>query len=405
MIKILFVFGTRPEVIKMAPLIHAFQEQRQFKTSICFTGQHREMAKQVMEFFDLRPDYSLDLMVNNQTLCGLTANLFNGLNDVLATERPDLLFVQGDTTSTFAGALSGFYHRIAVAHLEAGLRSHRKDLPFPEEINRVLTSRVADYHFAPTERSRTNLLDEGVAPEAVHVVGNTVIDALFWGLQKIEKQPSIPDLPQLSPIDFSKKIILVTGHRRESFGPPFLEICEAIRDIAATEDVEVVYPVHLNPNVVQPVYSILSGRDNVHLLPPLDYATMIYLMSKAYIVLTDSGGIQEEAPSLRKPVLVMRDVTERPEGLEFGVSILVGTQRERIIQETLSMLHDRDAYEKVATGRNPYGDGQASLRIRTIVEQLFAKGITNESVLHLSGSIPVGCARREDHVQFSRKRD
>jgi UDP-N-acetylglucosamine 2-epimerase (non-hydrolysing) len=405
MIKILFVFGTRPEVIKMAPLIHAFQEQRHFKTSICFTGQHREMAKQVMQFFDLRPDYSLDLMVTDQTLGGLTANLFNGLNDVLTTERPDLLFVQGDTTSTFAGALSGFYHRIAVAHLEAGLRSHRKDSPFPEEINRVLTSRVADYHFAPTERSKANLLDEGVAPEAVHVVGNTVIDALLWGLRKIEKQPSIPDLHQLSTIDFSKKIILVTGHRRESFGPPFLEICEAIRAIAATEDVEVVYPVHLNPNVIQPVYSILSGRDNVHLIPPLDYPTMIYLMSKAYIILTDSGGIQEEAPSLRKPVLVMRDVTERPEGLEFGVSVLVGTRRERIIREAASILHDRAAYEKIATGRNPYGDGQASSRIRTIVERLFTKGINDESLLHLSGSIPVGCTRREDHAQYGRKRN
>lgn len=374
MIKILFVIGTRPEVIKMAPLIHIFQGQGSFKTSICFTGQHREMAKQVMEFFDLRPDYSLDLMVKNQTLCRLTANLFNGLNDVLVTDRPDLLFVQGDTTTSFAGALSGYYHKIAVAHLEAGLRSNQKYSPFPEEINRILTSRVADYHFAPTERAKTNLLGEGIVPETVYVVGNTVIDALFWGLQKIEEQPSIPELHQLASIDFSKKIILVTGHRRESFGPPLIEICEAIREITESEDVEVVYPVHLNPNVIDPVYSILSGRANVHLISPLDYATMIYVMSKAYLILTDSGGIQEEAPSLRKPVLVIRDVTERPEGLECGVSRLVGTKRERIVREISSLLHDRTAYEKIATGRNPYGDGQASLRIRTIVERLFAEG-------------------------------
>jgi UDP-N-acetylglucosamine 2-epimerase (non-hydrolysing) len=332
------------------------------------------MAEQIMEFFDLRPEYSLDLMVTNQTLGGLTANLFRGLNDVLVAARPDLLFVQGDTTTTFAGALSGYYHRVAVGHVEAGLRSHQKESPFPEEINRVLTSRVADYHFAPTDRARANLLDEGVMPEAAYVVGNTVIDALFWGLQKLEEQQSAREFHQLSQIDFSKKLILVTGHRRESFGPPFLEICEAIREIAESEDVEVVYPVHLNPNVVEPVYSILSGRANVHLIPPLDYAAMIYAMSKAYLILTDSGGIQEEAPSLRKPVLVMRDVTERPEGLECGVSKLVGTKRERIVSETLTLLHDRAAYEKMATGRNPYGDGQAALRIRTIVEQLLTRG-------------------------------
>jgi UDP-N-acetylglucosamine 2-epimerase (non-hydrolysing) len=368
--RILFILGTRPEVIKMALLIHRFQEVGQVKSMICFTGQHREMGKQTMEFFDLKPDYDLDVMVPNQSLSGLTANLLVGLERIVEEVGPDLVFVQGDTTSTFVGAVTAYYHKIKIAHLEAGLRSHNRYSPFPEEANRVLVSHVADYHFAPTERGRENLMREGISGDRIYVVGNTVIDALLWGLRKIESAQLSGALDELSDVDFSKRIVLVTGHRRESFGTAFLSICEAIREIAESEDVEVVYPVHLNPNVSRPVHSVLSGRRNVHLLPPISYPSMIYLMSRAYVILTDSGGVQEEAPSLMKPVLVMRDVTERPEGVEWGVSKLVGTQKDCIVRETLKLVQDRDEYKKMATGRNPYGDGTASLKIMKITERL-----------------------------------
>ena len=371
--KILFIFGTRPEIIKMAPIIDHFRKDSEIDSAICFTGQHREMGKQIMDFFELTPDYDLDVMSVNQSLGKLPGTLFKVLDDVLAQGKPDLVLVQGDTATTLVGAMASYYQRVKVGHVEAGLRSYDKYSPFPEEVNRVLTSRVADYHFAPTKTARKNLLDEGIEAKKIFFVGNTVIDALFWGLEKLRKVGSDVVQGELLGIDFSKKIVLVTGHRRESFGRPFKEICEALREIAEMEDVAIVYPVHLNPNVLGPVHSTLCGRTNIHLLPPLSYPAMIYLMSKAYLVLTDSGGIQEEAPSLHKPVLVMRQLTERPEGVRSGVAKLVGTCRESIVQETRRLLADPKEYQRMANGENPYGDGAASSRIRKIVKEVLTR--------------------------------
>jgi len=370
--KILFIFGTRPEAIKIAPLVHELRKNKKFKTLLCSTGQHREMLSQVLEFFRLKPDYNLNLMKTNQGLVELTSSLFVGLTSVLEETNPDLVFVQGDTTTTMVGALSSYYYKRKVAHLEAGLRSHDKFSPYPEEMNRILTSRLADLHFAPTEKAKDNLIKEAISPEKIFLVGNTVIDALLWGMKTVEHLKPEEIAPELSQIDFSKKVILVTGHRRESFGEPFLNICLALEEISEYEEktVEVVYPVHLNPNVMQPVYSILSNKKNVHLIEPVSYPSMIYLMKKSYLILTDSGGIQEEAPSLRKPVLVMREVTERTEGIDCGVTKIVGTSKETIVKETLNLVNNKSEYQRMAKGNNPYGDGTSSSKIRKILQKI-----------------------------------
>lgn len=370
--KILFIYGTRPEAIKMAPLITELKLSPAFKVIICSTGQHSEMLKQVHDFFDITPDINLKVMKPNQSLSDLTSKILTDVDDVIATVDPDLVFVQGDTTSTFSGALASYYKRIKVAHLEAGLRSKNKYSPFPEEINRVLTTHLADYHFAPTEEAKEYLLKEGVNPKSIFLVGNTVIDALFYGLTKVENIINRDDIMRnkMSFIDFTKKVILVTGHRRESFGEPFKNICLAIKEIANNNSVEIVYPVHLNPNVREPVMTILRDYDNIHLIEPLNYPELIYIMNKSYFILTDSGGIQEEAPSLKKPVLVMREVTERKEGITAGVAKLIGTTKDSIVRHTTSLLVDKDEYNKMISGENPYGDGTSSVRIRRILENI-----------------------------------
>ena len=371
--KILFIFGTRPEAIKLAPLIKEFQKYKQkFEVKVCVTAQHREMLDQVLKFFQIIPDFDLNLMKPNQSLFKLTASIIESLETILNEYDPELIFVQGDTTTAFAGALAGFYKKVKIAHVEAGLRSHHKYSPFPEEINRVLVGHLADYHFAPTEKARENLIREGITNN-IWVVGNTVIDALFLGLLIIKEQGEELYYKHFKFLDFSKKIILVTGHRRESFGEPFKNICFALKEIADSfEDVEIVYPVHLNPNVRKPVNEILKGHPRIHLIEPLEYPYLIWLMNKSYLVLTDSGGIQEEAPSLGKPVLVMRNVTERTEGITAGTAKLVGTNREKIISQTAKLLEKSDEYDKMAKAVNPYGDGKASERIVKILTETVA---------------------------------
>jgi len=368
--KLLFIFGTRPEAIKMAPLIKAFQKEISFEIKICVTAQHRQMLDQVLDFFDIKPDYDLNMMKSNQSLFDITANVLKGLEKILEGYKPDLIFVQGDTTTAFVGALAGFYKKIKVAHIEAGLRSHNKYSPFPEEINRVLIGHLADYHFSPTERAKENLIKEGIK-ENIFVVGNTVIDALFLGLNIIKHKGEEEYLDYFNFINFSKKIILVTGHRRESFGEPFENICNALKEIAENyKDVEIVYPVHLNPNVRKPVNRILNGIDNIYLIEPLSYPYLIWLINKSYLILTDSGGIQEEAPSLGKPVLVMREVTERVEGIEAGTAKLVGTSKDKIISEVVNLLTNKEEYDKMAKAINPYGDGKASVGIIDILKSI-----------------------------------
>jgi len=367
---LLFIFGTRPEAIKLAPLIKVFSGDFNFDVKICSTGQHKEMLYQVLRFFDITPNYELNVMTENQTLFRLTSEIIKNLSLVLEKEKPDLIFVQGDTTTTFLGALAGFYKKTKVAHVEAGLRSNNKYSPFPEEINRVLTSHIADYHFAPTNKAKENLLKEGIPEEKIWVVGNTVIDALLMAREMVKKSDG-QFYKFFSFLDFSKKIILVTIHRRESFGQPFRNICIALKEIAREmeKEVEIVYPVHLNPNVRKPVFEILSGVKNVHLIDPIDYPHLVWLMDKSYLVLTDSGGIQEEAPSMGKPVLVLREVTERQEGIEAGTAKLVGTDKKRIIESTLELLTNMQKYEKMAKAINPYGDGNASLKIVKILKR------------------------------------
>ena len=364
--KILFIVGTRPEAIKMAPLIKEFEKKNNFDVRICVTAQHREMLDQVLDFFNIKVDYDLNLMKPNQSLFTITADVLKALEKVLEKENPDLIFVQGDTSTSFVGALAGFYKKIKIAHIEAGLRSHNKYSPFPEEINRVLVGHIADYHFAPTERAKKNLYNEGIKKN-VWVVGNTVIDALFLGLDIIKKEGRDKYYKFFEFVDFSKKIILVTGHRRESFGEPFRNICYALKELA-NKNVEIVYPVHFNPNVREPVNQILSGHPRIHLIEPLSYPYLIWLMSKSYLILTDSGGIQEEAPSLGKPILVMREVTERVEGIETGTAKLVGTNKDKIVKETMKLLESEQEYKKMADAVNPYGDGKASKRIIEIIE-------------------------------------
>jgi UDP-N-acetylglucosamine 2-epimerase (non-hydrolysing) len=366
--KIIFIYGTRPEAIKMAPLIKEFRYyEDRFKVEICLTAQHREMLDQVNEFFDIKADYDLNLMEPNQSLSDLTARCLTGLQSVLIDSKPDLVFVQGDTTTVLAGALAAFYGKIPIAHLEAGLRSGNKYSPYPEEMNRKIASQLSDYHFAPTQAAADNLKNEGIVKN-VYLVGNTVIDALHLGLSLIRSNGEDKYLRFFSFLDQSKKIILVTGHRRESFGEGFDNICLAIKEIAIQyKDIQIVYPVHLNPNVRKPVYNLLAGLPNIFLIDPLDYPYMIWLMNKTYFVLTDSGGIQEEAPALGKPVLVMRDVTERQEGISAGTALLVGTKKETIVHRMEQLLDDKTLYNKMNKAINPYGDGTASKKIVSIL--------------------------------------
>jgi UDP-N-acetylglucosamine 2-epimerase (non-hydrolysing) len=365
---ILFIYGTRPEAIKMAPLIKEAQKYPDlFKVKICLTGQHRQMLDQINTFFDIQGDYDLNLMSHNQTLFDITSRCLTGLKDVLDKESPDLVFVQGDTSTVLAGTLAAFYKQIPVAHLEAGLRSGTIRSPFPEEANRVLTGHIADYHFAPTIKAVQNLALEGITKN-VYLVGNTVIDALYMGLNIIKSTESKKYAAFFSYLDFSKRIILVTGHRRENFGDGFENICRAIDAVAKQyRDIQFVYPMHFNPNVREPVSRILGNMNNIFLVEPLDYPYLIWLMEKSYFVLTDSGGIQEEAPALGKPVLVMRDVTERQEGVDAGTAKLVGTRFENLVSSMIELLDNEDMYVSMANAINPYGDGNASKLIVNIL--------------------------------------
>jgi len=369
--KILFIFGTRPEAIKMAPVVNVFRKDSvNFKTLVAVTAQHREMLDQVLSVFDIIPDYDLDLMSKNQTLESLTGKILNGISDLLKDIQPDLVFVQGDTTTTFAASLSAFYKKIPVGHIEAGLRTSNRYSPFPEEINRRMTSSIATYHFPPTKQAAQNLLHEGVEKENIKITGNTVIDALLSVSAKLDTEQGKYETYFYDgyEIDLAeKKTILVTGHRRESFGHGFENICAAIKEIAQHNNVQVVYPVHLNPNVQEPVNRILGGLENVSLIPPQDYVPFVFLMKKAHIILTDSGGVQEEAPSLGKPVLVMRDNTERPEGIDASTARLVGTNTREIKSSVELLLNNQSEYDKMAKAVNPYGDGKASEKIYDFV--------------------------------------
>ncbi|HWJ03959.1 MAG TPA: UDP-N-acetylglucosamine 2-epimerase (non-hydrolyzing) [Verrucomicrobiae bacterium] len=372
--KVLFVFGTRPEAIKMAPLIKHMERAGTFEVKVCVTGQHRKMLDQVLSFFDIKPDFDLQLMKANQTLADITADVIRGVDALVKNEfTPHYIVVQGDTTTAMAGAMAAFYSKIKVIHIEAGLRSHEKYSPFPEEINRMLVGKMADFHFAPTEKAVENLLAEGVAANAVWNVGNTVIDALFLGLDMIRQQDTGVYEAYFEFIDRSKRIILVTGHRRENFGAPFENMCRALRTIAdRNPDVEIVYPVHLNPNVREPVERILGNHSRIHLIEPLDYAHLIWLLNLCTLVITDSGGIQEEAPALGKPVLVMREVTERMEGVAAGTAKLVGTDYDTIVSECEVLLTDSARYEEMARAVNPYGDGTTSQQIVAILKEIVA---------------------------------
>ena len=369
--KILTVFGTRPEAVKLAPVIKEIEKRPgDFTSVVCVTAQHRDMLDQVLDLFEIAPEYDLSIMRKNQTLYDITARVLHGIRPVIEKEKPDMVLVQGDTTSTFAGSLAAYYAKVPVGHVEAGLRTYDKYRPFPEEINRRLTSQIADIHFASTKRAKENLLREGVIDKNIFVTGNTVIDALLMVVKKQstphvkEKWNSFLNAYNLKLNDNEKRLILVTGHRRENFGKGFENICNALKDIAASNpDVVLVYPVHLNPNVQEPVKRILSGVKNICLMLPLSYEPFVYLMSKSYLILTDSGGVQEEAPSLGKPVLVMRETTERPEGVDAGTAKLVGTDRGRIVDNVSRLLRDEDAYALIASGVNPYGDGRAAVRI------------------------------------------
>ena len=377
--KILFVFGTRPEAIKMCPLVKQFEKNiSNFQTAVCVTAQHREMLDQVLQLFEVKPKYDLNIMRQNQDLYDITSNVLLGLRDVLKNESPDIVLVHGDTTTTFAVSLAAFYQRIPVGHVEAGLRTDNIYSPWPEEANRQLTTKLATYNFAPTILSKKNLLRENISEDHIIVTGNTVIDALFWALEKIRNDETLVkgivsilensflntdfDLKMLD--DPRLKTVLVTGHRRENFGEGFLNICSALKEIAIfNPHVNVIYPVHLNPNVRKPVVDILTEIPNVYLIEPLDYKSFIYLMNKCYIILTDSGGIQEEAPSLGKPVLVMRDTTERPEAVNAGTVKLVGTDKEKIVKEVTLLLNEKTEYAKMSKAHNPYGDGNACKKI------------------------------------------
>jgi UDP-N-acetylglucosamine 2-epimerase (non-hydrolysing) len=362
MMKILLCFGTRPEAIKMAPLYHQLNKQKAFDVEVCVTAQHREMLDQVLDFFEIVPDYDLDVMLPNQTLNGLSAHILSKMDEVFNDVKPDLVLVHGDTTTSSMVALAAFHRGIKVGHIEAGLRTYNKQAPFPEELNRQLTSRIADLHFTPTEQATLNLRHEGIPLSSILETGNTVIDALFWTIKKIESpnygHPEIATLK--NSILQNKKIVLVTGHRRENFGEGFQQLCEALLKISERDDVLIVYPVHLNPNVKDAVYEKLSNKENIQLIPPVSYPAFVWLMQQSFLIVSDSGGIQEEAPSLGKPVLVTRNVTERAEGVTKGFSILVGTDQQKIVMEASKLL---DGFKGFDTMENPYGVGHACERI------------------------------------------
>jgi UDP-N-acetylglucosamine 2-epimerase len=361
--KVLCVFGTRPEAIKMAPVVLELQKQPQIVTRICVTAQHREMLDQVLELFEIKPDYDLRVMRANQSLSYLTGRILREVEKVLEAERPDWVLVQGDTTTTMAASLAAFYQRVKIGHVEAGLRTRNKFHPFPEEINRRIGDVLADVCFSPTEGAAQNLRDEGVPRSCIRVTGNTVIDALLAARDRVQRRP--PPFPE-GLLDWlgARRMVLITGHRRESFGAPFEAICSALRDLAEqSPDVRFIYPVHLNPNVQRPARQILAGLPNLRLIEPLAYGAFVWMMQRAEVILTDSGGVQEEAPSLGKPVLVMRETTERPEGIEAGNALLVGADRGRIVSETRRLLGDAGHYRSMASVNNPYGDGHAAPRI------------------------------------------
>lgn len=369
--RISFIFGTRPEAIKLSPVILAMKDHAELVPHVCVTGQHRQMLDQVLEVFGVVPDVDLDLMLPNQTLGELTARSISAIDGYLNDYKPDMVLVQGDTTTVFCATLCAFYHKILVGHVEAGLRTWNKHSPFPEEINRVLATRLTDLHFAPTDTSRSNLLKEGVAPSSIIVTGNTVIDALHLALKRIKDYPpTIPGLPAEIMLN-EHPLVLITGHRRESFGEGFLNICVAIAQLARQfPATEFVYPVHLNPNVREPVFHHLANIPNIHLIDPLGYLPFVAMMNRAKIILTDSGGVQEEAPSLGKPVLVMRETTERPEAVSMGTVKLVGTDPNAIVSNVSTLMTDRISYELMANAVNPYGDGKASERIVAAVRDL-----------------------------------
>ena len=379
----MLVFGTRPEAIKMAPLVKKFQaEQEQFETIVCVTGQHREMLDQVLNIFDIKPDYDLNIMKQGQDLYDVTARVLTGMRDVLKEAQPDVVLVHGDTTTSTAAALAAFYQQIPVGHVEAGLRTHNIYSPWPEEMNRQITGRIAAYHFAPTPLSKSNLIHEAVKESDIHVTGNTVIDALYWVVDKIKNDNSLDaelkNVLQNAGYDVNrliggKKIVLITGHRRENFGDGFINMCRAIKALNEKyPDVDFVYPMHLNPNVRKPIHEVfgedLSGLGNMFFIEPLEYLSFVYLMEKSNIVLSDSGGIQEEAPGLGKPVLVMRDTTERPEALEAGTVKLVGTDYDKIVNEVSALLDSEEYYNRMSKAVNPYGDGLACKRIVNVLK-------------------------------------
>ena len=376
--KVMLVFGTRPEAIKMAPLVKEFQKQKErIETVVCVTGQHREMLDQVLEIFDIKPDYDLNIMKQGQDLYDVTARVLTGMREVLKEVKPDVVLVHGDTTTSTAAALATFYQQIPVGHVEAGLRTHNIYSPWPEEMNRLLTGRLATYHFSPTPLSRNNLIKESIDDRNIIVTGNTVIDALYWVVDKIKNNKELNNELEnvlskagydVNRLNNGKKLVLITGHRRENFGDGFIKMCTAIKDLMVKyPDVDFVYPMHLNPNVRKPIHEVfgenLSGLKNMFFIEPLEYLSFVYLMEKSSIVLTDSGGIQEEAPGLGKPVLVMRNTTERPEALNAGTVKLVGTDYNKIVNEVSSLIDDKAAYEKMSKAVNPYGDGLACGRI------------------------------------------
>lgn len=371
--RVLSIFGTRPEAIKMAPVVQALNEDPDIESIVCVTAQHRDMLDQVLNLFSITPDVDLNLMRPNQTLPQLTARILTGLEDVFAKYTPDAVLVHGDTATCFAATLSAFYARIPIGHVEAGLRTYDLTAPFPEEGYRQLTDRLTKWYFAPTPKSKQALLDEGISENSVFVTGNTVIDALLWmkdHLQPLENPEQIYGSAASVITKTNTRIVLVTGHRRESFGRGFENICQALQQLAKKHpDVHIVYPVHLNPKVQEPVFRLLADFENIHLINPLDYENFVRLMDRSYLILTDSGGIQEEAPSLNKPTLVMRECTERPEGIEAGVVRLVGTSVESIFSETTKLLSDDVAYQKMSDAKNPYGDGTAAQQIVSILRQ------------------------------------
>lgn len=369
--KVLLVFGTRPEAIKMAPLALAFQNAEDFDTKICVTAQHREMLDQVMSFFNLKADYDLNIMKPNQNLYGITSEILTQMKVVFDDFKPDYVFVHGDTTTAMTTSLAAFYAQAKVCHIEAGLRTNNKWSPYPEEMNRQVIGRIADYHFAPTDSSKENLLKENISADTILVTGNTVIDALLKSVGIVKDSPTSTSKKLEEKLGKDQKVILVTGHRRENHGQGFINICSALKTIATNRpDVTIVYPVHLNPNVLKPVNEILGDVENILLIEPLGYPDFIWLMNRSYIIITDSGGVQEEAPSLGKPVLVMRETTERPEAVDVGTVILVGTDADLIVSETNRLLNDVESYNQMSTLHNPYGDGQASDRIVNFIRKL-----------------------------------